>query len=202
MRHIVFPRESYVPVAHRDTPPFVPEGTDLAVYQYELMSTGPPTCRAVAPGPARTVYGAVVFAGKAQKPLWNYTFRSNEQRQAEIARTVVARRAHLAHVAEQAKERREYMHPYKVGDVFTASWGYDQTNVNAYEVTEVHGKALVLREIGLHSVDGSHVVPMPGHYCGDPVRVIVRGPSVKVEDHYAHPWKGSPCYTTPEGYGH
>ncbi|EIE8009597.1 hypothetical protein LDW55_003780, partial [Escherichia coli] len=30
-----------------------------------------------------------------------------------------------------------------VGDVFVSSWGYEQTNVNFYQVISVHGKKTV-----------------------------------------------------------
>ena len=45
----------------------------------------------------------------------------------------------------------------KVGDLFVSSWGYEQTNVDYYQVVSVHGKSSVrVREVRpqLVSVDG------------------------------------------------
>jgi hypothetical protein len=36
---------------------------------------------------------------------------------------------------------------YKVGDVVMNTWGYEQTNVEFYQVLEVKNKSLVVREI-------------------------------------------------------
>lgn len=42
----------------------------------------------------------------------------------------------------------------KVGSIFVASWGYEQTNVNAYQVIECKGKSTVLlKEISLETVE-------------------------------------------------
>lgn len=43
----------------------------------------------------------------------------------------------------------------KVGDIFSMSWGYDQTNVNYFQVTRVTPKGVYIREIGSRSVPGT-----------------------------------------------
>ena len=44
----------------------------------------------------------------------------------------------------------------KVGDIFVSSWGYDQTNVDCYQVVEVKGKStVVLREVSYKYVEGT-----------------------------------------------
>lgn len=46
--------------------------------------------------------------------------------------------------------------PYspKVGDIFLMSWGYDQTNVNFFQVTRTTPKGIYVREIGTKSDGG------------------------------------------------
>ena len=39
------------------------------------------------------------------------------------------------------------MNPYKVGDILVASWGYDQTNVNFFQVVWRSEKSVRVREI-------------------------------------------------------
>lgn len=62
-------------------------------------------------------------------------------------------------------------HDYNVGDILCNSWGYDQTNVEWFEVVALAGKSMVvLREIESRVVPGSEgfmsgsVVPVPGAY--------------------------------------
>jgi hypothetical protein len=43
----------------------------------------------------------------------------------------------------------------KVGDIFVNSWGYDQTNVDYYQVVSYKGKTVELREIASQEVAGT-----------------------------------------------
>lgn len=76
-----------------------------------------------------------------------------------------------------------------VGDVLRASWGYDQTNVDYYEVIELVGKASVkVREIAQDKKEEGFMcgrtVPKPGEYCGAAkvFRVCSDGASIKTYD--------------------
>jgi hypothetical protein len=44
--------------------------------------------------------------------------------------------------------------PIKVGDIFRMSWGYDQTNVNFFQVTRLSKGGVFIREIGSTSAGG------------------------------------------------
>ncbi len=54
----------------------------------------------------------------------------------------------------------------KVGDIFVESWGYDQTNINFYEVVDVTRSSVRIVEIQKSRVEGTgysdKVVPLPG----------------------------------------
>ena len=64
----------------------------------------------------------------------------------------------------------ENPHNVKVGDMYEMSWGYDQTNVNYFQVTRTSAKGVWVREIGSKSVEGSegfmcqNVVPNPNSF--------------------------------------
>jgi hypothetical protein len=50
--------------------------------------------------------------------------------------------------AAETKGKAENMHGVKVGDVFVMSWGYDQTNVDFFQVVELRGQQKIkIREI-------------------------------------------------------
>lgn len=63
----------------------------------------------------------------------------------------------------------------KVGDVFVCSWGYEQTNINFYQVVSRKGKKTVtVREIARRVVeefggkyDYDYVVPAKDVFCGE-----------------------------------
>lgn len=43
--------------------------------------------------------------------------------------------------------RRNFKNPFSKGDVLYKSWGYEQTNVDFYQVTETKGKTITIREL-------------------------------------------------------
>lgn len=58
----------------------------------------------------------------------------------------------------------------RVGDIFYSSWGYDQTNVDFYEVAEVTSKCFRVREIGCKSIVKEGYSDMSDHVIPDPTR--------------------------------
>ena len=50
-----------------------------------------------------------------------------------------------------------------VGDILSSSWGYDQTNVNFYEVVRATTKTVWLRERGKAISSGNGLSPMAGY---------------------------------------
>lgn len=99
----------------------------------------------------------------------------------------------------------------KVGMVFYTSWGYDQTNVDFYQVVEVTPKGVKVRQVGSRSVgtEGScdYVVPGKG-FIGEPMFKRLRKdhngkPAFRVASYAsAYLWDGSMKYQTAAGWGH
>jgi hypothetical protein len=183
----VFPRDFYLPKEVKGTTPIRIE--DLEVYYYASGSARP---------------GAIVFAGKAQKPLWHHTFFSAEARDRKVAETIASRRRLRKYKEEKVAAKKAFKHDVKVGDIFDTNWGYDQTNVEFFEVIEVRGADVIVREIAQQSVAGpkqpymtDKVVGVPGNFIGKPIRVRPQhGGGMKIEGHYASKWNGSPQYTS------
>jgi hypothetical protein len=189
----VFPREFYLPKEVRGKAPI--EIGDLQVWTYEHAGRE-----------GRTRYVAIAFAGKAQKPLWHHNFATSERRDQYIIETMKARKGIRKRKEAATTARREYKHDFKVGDIFSTSWGYDQTNVEFYEVVEVRGAILVVREIGQNVVsEGSgsdKVTAVPGKFIGKPLRVRPTAGYVTIEGHHASKWTGGAKYKTAFGWGH
>lgn len=193
---MVMPRGSYLPKDIRDTEPVNPEGTDLAIWKYEYNGK----------------FIAIAFAGRAQKPLWHYNFPTEARREAFINKTIDERKAVVQVKTDRQQARREWHHSLKEGDILYTSWGYDQTNVDFYQVTRVIDKAIVIREIASKVVSGDgfseSVVAVPNHFVGDPDKKIPTGTGndpgrVRITSYSsAGLWDGKPKYQSGPYGGH
>lgn len=129
---------------------------------------------------------AVGFAGKAQKPTFHYRFKDADRR-AEFVNAWGDRLIGAAQARdERSQARKAFQHSLEVGDILRASWGYDQTNIDFYEVIAVNGKAVTIREIAQQKQETGYMsgdcVPVPGNYTGKPMRKLVQaGNCVKIE---------------------
>lgn len=78
-----------------------------------------------------------------------------------------------------------------IGDVFVSSWGYEQTNVNFYQVVSLHGtKTVIVREITAKSravqSTAGYSKPLINNFVGESIRRKIKEigskPSIKIED--------------------
>ncbi|MCB0744314.1 MAG: hypothetical protein KDC67_10450 [Ignavibacteriae bacterium] len=108
--------------------------------------------------------------------------------------------------AERARRKRENRVSADVGQLFYTSWGYDQTNVDFYQVLEKIGKATVLlQEIGSEYTDNDYgrVKPRPDKKFGEPFRARICEYGIKVGRQYAKATtEDNTHYCTPPGMGH
>ena len=94
------------------------------------------------------------------KKEWNsllnfYSFRTEEARTKYIEEFKGRVLSQLAFKEKRKQDKINFVNPAKVGDILEASWGYDQTNVDYYQVVGVKGKMVKIREIGAKTVEGS-----------------------------------------------
>lgn len=144
--------------------------------------------------------GAMVFSPKAKKPDWHYTFFNEAQRTKRIAEWQEGRRLHAEFKAKMAADRAK-PHTLKVGDILNTHWGYEQTNIEFFEVTKVvSGRTVEVREIAAESSPETGFMTatkwaVPGAFVGEPlVKRASAGNSVKIdESRTASPWDGKPA---------
>lgn len=86
---------------------------------------------------------AAIFGGKRKDPDSLYRYSSEERRAQAIAERVEVIRKRLEGKAERKKET-SVPKKYEVGDIVYTSWGYEQTNLDFYQVVETRGKATVV----------------------------------------------------------
>lgn len=101
---------------------------------------------------------------------------------------------------------------FKVGRIFNTSWGYDQTNVEFYEVVRESKASVWLREVGQYA-EGGRVYPVAGRFLGEPRMHRKQGYRFGDEIHvhlrldyvrFARPYEGGGKYETyaAGGAGH
>lgn len=133
---------------------------------------------------------AAAFAGKGAKPVWHYRFKDAAAREKRIRALFEHYRTLEAAKAQKQAERRAWRHSYTVGDVFKASWGYDQTNIDYYEVVGLIGTTMLeVRELMQGREETlwaqGKCVPLPGQYRGASFRVRAQDGYFKVGHHHA-----------------
>ncbi|URC15246.1 hypothetical protein GD1_122 [Paraglaciecola Antarctic GD virus 1] len=97
----------------------------------------------------KTVILAKAFVGRKTKPYFFFNFPTEQRRQARVD-GFVADMATLARSYEDAKaEVTSFVRDVEVGDILYSSWGWEQTNIDFYQVTKLVGaKSVEFREIG------------------------------------------------------
>lgn len=128
-------------------------------------------------------YYAVGFLGRAQNPhdgatIW---FRTAEARAAWVTRLFATATAEHARRQKRQADKsaaRAKPHGLAVGDVLRSVWGYDQTNVDYYQVTKLIGTQMVeYRRIGALSEETHYMqgdsAPAPGAFIGPAKRARV-----------------------------
>jgi hypothetical protein len=96
---------------------------------------------------------ALCYCGKATNPTFNYRYRTSEQLDKHVHELLARYDRHYADKAERKQRLTDLNAVFDVsahfalGDIIVNTWGYDQTNVEFYQVTQLKKKQIVVREI-------------------------------------------------------
>lgn len=137
----------------------------------ETIECGFRVLRGEEQGPKGPRYTLMMWRPKGTRPSANYIFNKLESRENYIAEQVRFQKERQERIENRKREERgteEQVAAVKVGDIFVNSWGYDQTNLDFYQVVEKNGRMLTLREVAQESVPGT------GGFMSEQ-RVAVRG---------------------------
>lgn len=161
-------------------------------------------CRAVffAYSLAGVLYGAG-FSGTKARPDFHYKFISTEARDKYRAIWLEQLKAREDDRQARGMAAGETVNPFKVGDVLVSSWGYEQTNVDFYQVEAVTPCGVTVRKLLAenieHSGDRGTCVPLVGQFnpSAKPVRARVKGlpgsdPHIRINHGLATVWNGKP----------
>lgn len=97
---------------------------------------------------------ALCYVGKSVKPAFYYRYRTIEQLYESVKNRLANYDSNFREKAERAAKMKELSQKFdvknhlKIGDIICNSWGYDQTNIEFYQVvgfvghTKIHIKEL------------------------------------------------------------
>lgn len=130
-----------------------------------------------------------LLGGKNEESLkiWveKYVKEAFERKEARNAEMTKRREADKA-------SRLQAVQVLKIGDIFEASWGYEQTNVDFYQVVGIIGKMAELRPINGQQVpDGGGYSSMSAHVVAVKDSFIKENTFKKLIQGY----NGKPCFT-------
>jgi len=133
---------------------------------------------------------AIMYEGKRMKPSQYFRFRSQEHRAKEIEKFFSQVQRCEARSIERKAEKKAEMakgHGLQGGEIFVCSWGYEQTQVEFFQVTRAISATMVeVRRIKgeyeyTHAMQG-YATPSPGEFCGEPQRKRVYQGRFKVHE--------------------
>lgn len=177
---------------------WAPEGAE----KFEHAETG--VVAFLFPSPRNGKPAAIVYVGTAAKPCGHYHF-NDEWKRAEYVMRVCEGQRKTAEFRTEQRAKRNAPHTLEVGHILVSSWGYDQTNVDYYQVTKVSAHMVEVREIGLAAMTtggegmssmSDYVIPCPDQFIGETTRHLV-GPSnsIRISScQHARLWDGRKNY--------
>jgi len=97
--------------------------------------------------------------------------RVESTRELAVTRSFEGRRTTNKWKEEREAERAK-PHTLKIGDILSASWGYDQTNIDFFEVVATTEKTVTVRELKQKREETGWArgscMPIPGAYKSEP----------------------------------
>ena len=118
------------------------------------------------------------YRAKAKKPFMNYRYSTVERLKQSVKENIKACNERQERKDQQklktAQDLKEFRENLKVGDILSTCWGYEQTNVEFYQVTAVKGAFCEVREIAKRSHDTafmqSEVSPKQNEFISEPIK--------------------------------
>jgi hypothetical protein len=179
-----FPMTRFIP---QDSTPVTRDGIQAIAYLYS--KGGKPH--------------AIAYRGKANRPALHFSYRSEESRSEHVERFFTGAKLTQETKAARRQERAEQRkagHGAIVGTIFYTSWGYEQTNVDFFEVVKFTHGSITVRQIEQDCKETGfmcgHATPRPGKFAGGEQRSMFTGRGFKHDGHSLMLWDGKPKYSS------
>ena len=104
---------------------------------------------------------------RGEKQIAFYRFPTEQARQnwLDVQAKQAADRMESAAKAKAFRDeaRAAFVNPFKVGEILVASWGYEQTNIDWYQITATTPKSVKFRKVCGNETPGEGLSPMAGY---------------------------------------
>lgn len=152
----------------------------------------------------KTLYLLKVWRGKANKPLAYYWYKSGLERETAIVRYKESEDRAMKFMADQRvraeTERVLFKSKLQVGSILYSSWGYDQTNIDFYQIIKKKGDFVWIRELKQRVTESvgwcsDMVAPLWGDFTDDSklLKKKIGAGDLKLKSYsYAWLWDGRP----------
>lgn len=144
------------------------------------------------------------YSGKRNNHDFYYSFTSLSKAESFIENYIESLKnkaaSKMTYAVEKKKRSNGFLEKLEKGMILVTSWGYEQTNVEFFEVVQVKGCSVFLREISCDLSETGfmcgNALPRKGEYVGEIIKRVVRGGDyVKISDsRSAHLWDGRAMY--------
>ena len=126
----------------------------------------------------KTKCGLTAFRGEQSRPFAHYIFSNPAQRNNfEVKIKSNEKERHDSKIKRRTA-KKEWKNTFKVGDILYTSWGYDQTNIEFWQVVEVSGRATTVREIAQDKTQegfmSGNTIPVKNNFIGKPLRKLAQ----------------------------
>lgn len=97
-----------------------------------------------------------VWKGRQGKPFSRFYYKSIAEAKNNIHRFKRAAEIRKESKAKIAADKKAYTPEFEVGDIYVASWGYEQTNVDAFQIIKKVSKHYaIIKAIAIETVENS-----------------------------------------------
>lgn len=149
-----------------------------------------------------------IWTPKSIKPVHHYYYMTEDRLISAACNFITNHQTRLKEISDKkaAEKTIKASDFYNVGDFIVCSWGYEQTNINFYMVTEVKNKTILVVEVCQQTLPGSeyghgmacNVMPTREIYQNSvPFSLIVKSKGLlsKISScQYPRKWDGQPEY--------
>jgi len=192
-------RQSQIDNLIQDNGAKVETYNDLIFVTYETQKTGSFRRDGLLVTKKFQAYNLQTWRGTKSEPDNRYYYRKLEQRNEAIEDSKNNSDSWTEYDNKKKREAKEFITSLKIRDILVSSWGYDQTNIDFYQVTKiVSSKMIEITPIGQnwHEAKGSfmseYVTAKKDAFTGNSMRKrVTKGDYINLTSYSGcHKWDG------------
>jgi hypothetical protein len=117
-----------------------------------------------------------IWRGSQKNPFVRYRYKSVEDRDASKTKYILAEKKFFIEKEMEKKRKKkiakEELASLSIGDIFVSSWGYEQTNVDFFQLISLKGQTGEFKSISYHTIEvtgpmSEYVRPSPNEFVGN-----------------------------------